>query len=799
VNGNIGTNEYGNHSQGSNRFNNFYVTWDANNLYVGITNANVDQAAVIYLDLAPIQPVNGGNNSNGTLVGFNYDGVNFAELPFRANAVLYVKNDYREFRLFNGSNGWSVPTSSFGNYVDNLNNLREFSIPWTDLGGFPAAFNWFGFAIGSSSFVYNEVPDLNSDGNIGTAARFPWYFSVVSTANADPTNDPCERISFTHNNTSNSVNFGAISCWDFTMNDPGLEIVRSSSSGGNWNIQNNFVVNDGTVLFGAFGSNYGQTQVNGDVIISGNGSLNMDQSNNALNIGGNLEISSSNSNALRLSSASGGDLNLEGNFIKSSGGFLCNDRQIQFNGSSDQIFESNNTEEVDFLLNSNTVGTLTIQSDVTATLGPNNGWTFLSSTSTIVPASVTITLGNSAVFNANNPGSQVDVFGNLINTGSIGASFNSLASVLVFKAGSTYEHNMTRTSQSNLGRIPLATWESGSSCIINGLTNPNNGSDFEANSEEQSFSNFEWNCTAQSTIPNLSGSTITAESFVMTSTGTGELALGGTTNGLIDCVNYTQTGGLINFATGSGDGRIRCSGIYLHTGGELIETSSGTGTVEFDGSTLQSVTSTGTVTNNISFQLNNPVGIIVNSGSSININNGAFFYRTQGSVTLAGTGNIQYHPTGGRLSYNGNSAITSQSTEFPVVNGPAFLQVDNPAGVSLHSSRNLVGGIFLDNGLLNIGSNNLSLLSGATIGGAPSNTSYINTNGTGELVREFGSSESGNYGYPIGNNGFSPVFLDITNGSTSGNIGFRAVDGNHPNLNGPDPQTKYLSRYWVFM
>jgi hypothetical protein len=56
------------------------MTWDDNNLYVGITNANLAEAAVIYIDRNPISPVNGGNNSNGNLLGFNYDNTSFPGL-----------------------------------------------------------------------------------------------------------------------------------------------------------------------------------------------------------------------------------------------------------------------------------------------------------------------------------------------------------------------------------------------------------------------------------------------------------------------------------------------------------------------------------------------------------------------------------------------------------------------------------------------------------------------------------------------------------------------------------------------
>ena len=53
----------------------WYVTWDAQNLYIGIANAN------------------------GNLAGFHsYDNTGLASLPFRAQFVAYFKDGYREYR-----------------------------------------------------------------------------------------------------------------------------------------------------------------------------------------------------------------------------------------------------------------------------------------------------------------------------------------------------------------------------------------------------------------------------------------------------------------------------------------------------------------------------------------------------------------------------------------------------------------------------------------------------------------------------------------------------------------------------
>src|SRR5258708_13535359 len=109
--------EYGSNNQlnnGGTTGQTWYMTWDAPNLYVGITNANLSEGAVIYVAPNPLNPPRSGTNANGNLTGFNYDGENFSSLPFRAQFVTYFKDGYREYRTFDGNGNWSGPTSFYG-------------------------------------------------------------------------------------------------------------------------------------------------------------------------------------------------------------------------------------------------------------------------------------------------------------------------------------------------------------------------------------------------------------------------------------------------------------------------------------------------------------------------------------------------------------------------------------------------------------------------------------------------------------------------------------------------------------
>ncbi len=580
-----------------------------------------------------------------------------------------------------------------------------------------------------------------------------------------------------------------------TVNGGTLQISSDMSSseiivnsGATLSIQGNVSINDLTINAGGTVQQNGFTlTVNGDINTAGTYDFNGGGS--PLIVNGNINVTGG---TFSLSSSSGGDLQLTGDFTKSGGTFNCNERQILFNGSGNQLFQSTTTETINYLDNDNLSGTLTINSDVNV---PNssNLWVFGFGSSTTIPAAVTITFGDQTQLTSNS-GGVVNVFGTVISDGVFGANFETLEANFVFENGGQYTHSTTRSGQTTLGDIPNATWNVGSTCLIEGFTDPGGSFGFVGDSDEQSFDSFIWNCPSQTTNVNLAGSTITANSFTMTSTGSGGVALGGSTNGIIDCVDYTHTNGSINFATSSGNGEIRCSGNFSQTGGSLTETGSGTGLITFDGASSQTIISTGSVTNEVSYRLNNSSGAVLQSGSTITINEDAVFYRTDG--VLSGAGTVQYL-SGGILSYDGTSAISTQSSEFPDTDGPDFLVIDNSAGVSLHDNRSLASGISLTDGLINLGSNNLRLETGGVINGTPSGSNHINTNGTGEFVREFSSSESGDFSYPIGNNGYAPISIDFTNQGTTRNLGFRAVDGNHPELNNPDAQANYLSRYWV--
>jgi glycosidase len=196
IDGAITTGEYGNNNSLSNAGNTgqtWYMTWDASNLYIAIVNANLSEGAVVYVAANPQNPPTCCSNADGNLTGFNYDGTNFASLPFRAKFVTYFKDGYREYRNSDGSGGWTAQTANYGQYADNASNqnTREVAIPWSSItgaGGLPARFAFFGYLTSSGGYIYGQVPSDNNIGAVaGTSITATQYFSIPNTGNGTST------------------------------------------------------------------------------------------------------------------------------------------------------------------------------------------------------------------------------------------------------------------------------------------------------------------------------------------------------------------------------------------------------------------------------------------------------------------------------------------------------------------------------------------------------------------------------------------------------------------------------------
>ncbi|MCC6251914.1 MAG: hypothetical protein IT238_05580 [Bacteroidia bacterium] len=826
----------------------WYMTWDNNNLYVFLQDANETEAVTIYLDVDPIVPVNGGTDADGTLIGLNYDNYTTPpNLPFRADICIYAHNNYREIFRRDGSNGWTslgggtdgICGGGTNDYTGNANgqyssdnngngaggdDRREFGISWARLlgtinsGARPGSFNWMGY-VAYNNGMYAQVPVENYNG--GAVSSNPdgivRYFTVLSTANGSSTN-PFSLNSYTQPLALSTSNFGAISVWDFTMNSSSQTITRANS--GVWNIAGSLVIADGTISFGA--------------------------SSDVANVH-NLEMSGG---TLTLSSNIGGDLNISGNFNKTGGTFNCNNRQVNFNGTTAQSFNSSTSENINYFLNSNTSATLTLNSDINISAASNTAVLNANST-TVIATGAMLNLGvTTATLTANNTGSLLTVNGTLRSRGVV----NGTTSTLIISATGTYEHNWTTA----IGVIPTATWSTGSTCSIIGYNPAGNLNAVGSSGFNQSFSNFVWNCPNQNsrTISLASYLTDVSGNFSVEATGTsGILLLSSVTNSIINVggnfamnggnfymvnsninttlnisnnlnvnggvfvvssstgnvqanvANYIQNGGVFNINTATGNASfLNITGNMTLNSGTLSKTVNGAngGNVVFNGSTNQSVyiDNPSYVTGTVNFRLNNAAGITLNN-CILPINSAARFFLINGAVSLSGSAAIEYNPVNSFLVYNTAFDVTTSDVEWPNTNGPANVNISNSvlSNTSLNANKTIPGILAISpNNRLILGDYNLNITNtaAAAITGTFSPTCMVVAEGNGKLIRSVTTSTA--YTWPIGDMTgtieYSPVTMTFTASSISRDIGYSVVNAVHSQMNNPDSQNHYRGRYF---
>jgi hypothetical protein len=93
---------------------------------------------------------------------------------------------------------------------------------------------------------------------------------------------------------------------------------------------------------------------------------------------------------------------------------------------------------------------------------------------------------------------------------------------------------------------------------------------------------------------------------------------------------------------------------------------------------------------------------------------------TNGAVSLL-PGKTMSYLSGSRLVYNGNSIQNTAAEEFPLIAGPASLEISKPSGITLNLtlSRTLSENLYLSGGIFSLGANALTL-EGMIVSGAGS-------------------------------------------------------------------------------
>lgn len=178
--------------------------------------------------------------------------------------------------------------------------------------------------------------------------------------------------------------------------------------------------------------------------------------------------------------------------------------------------------------------------------------------------------------------------------------------------------------------------------------------------------------------------------------------------------------------------------------------------------------------------------------------NDTLFLKGSSQVNL--NGHILSYGIGGSLEYSGSVSQITSDSEFPDVDGPANLIINNSNHVALHAFRSIEGDLFLNKGRFSLGNNNFTIGENSlSVSGTFSSDNMVLIDGTGILQKNFFQASS--FEFPIGEiDTGTPVYTPVNISFSEGTFGANAVVGvsvtniKHPNDNSVED---YLSRYWT--
>ena len=150
---------------------------------------------------------------------------------------------------------------------------------------------------------------------------------------------------------------------------------------------------------------------------------------------------------------------------------------------------------------------------------------------------------------------------------------------------------------------------------------------------------------------------------------------------------------------------------------------------------------------------------IVSGAGTFNLNGAAIATLGIGDangITTAGPGNIQTttrtYNTGNNLIYNGNNGQATGNGLPATLNSITIANSNQSEVVSLTNPTTITGALILNQGILSLGANNLTLGNTISISGNTFNsTNMIEADGTGALIRSIPTGAS-TILYPIGTN-----------------------------------------------
>lgn len=195
---------------------------------------------------------------------------------------------------------------------------------------------------------------------------------------------------------------------------------------------------------------------------------------------------------------------------------------------------------------------------------------------------------------ANGTGTDLLVEGIFINGGSF-----IYSGVLEVATGGIYKHNPASAG----GTIPSFTWSTGSTCeVIKASGRPTNLT--------QSYANFTWNNTLQSSEINLNGELISISgNFYVQSTGSSSLRMIGSGQTTTVGGNLEVAAGAILNLSGTGSNQIINLSGNLILNGTLTEFGTSTNSrIVFSGTSAATIGGSGLISNTVNFEINKTAG-----------------------------------------------------------------------------------------------------------------------------------------------------------------------------------------------
>jgi hypothetical protein len=181
---------------------------------------------------------------------------------------------------------------------------------------------------------------------------------------------------------------------------------------------------------------------------------------------------------------------------------------------------------------------------------------------------------------------------------------------------------------------------------------------------------------------------------------------------------------------------------------------------------------------NLSGDLINVTGTIVMTGAGLThtLNLGGTSNAITTFTTAANGSTVNYNRTGDQQVF---ASASYQN-----------LTITNGGNKSLSGASTIAGVLTLTSGVIQLGNNNLTLSSNAanTIQGSPGSTSMVETNGTGNIIRNAQATTP--IIFPIGSGGYySPVSITSISGTVTGTLSIKAVPGGVLG-------SKSINKYW---